>query len=154
MDETGASLSTQLSPPKYIAKIFSAVRVATACVVRVGFGPPIPFANAELSAINSRLTSRASPFESNTELPSSRPKGNMQYQINCMYYILNARQFWQQWMESYGDTLSPENFNRKRARQASILRATYLSALFLHRKIVFIMMTKVNISIRHAQPSK
>ena len=57
---------TRGSPPKY-RRIVSAVRVASACVVRVAFGPPSPFASAELSATNSLLTHRASALASRTE---------------------------------------------------------------------------------------
>src|SRR5258707_1313084 len=67
IEETGASLCTQDLPPKYCVKIFSAVRVASAWVVKVGFGPPIPFARAELSTMNRRLTHLASELLSSTE---------------------------------------------------------------------------------------
>src|SRR5215510_9721948 len=67
IDETGASRSTHGSPSKYVRKILSAVRVANAWVVSVGFGPPSALASAELSATNRRLTQRASPFASSTE---------------------------------------------------------------------------------------
>ena len=49
------------------------MRVATAWVVRVGFGPPNPFARAELSATNSRFTQRASAEESTTEVAADWP---------------------------------------------------------------------------------
>ena len=48
-------------------KICSAVRVASAWVVSVGFGPPRALASAELSATNSRFTTRASACASSTE---------------------------------------------------------------------------------------
>src|SRR5215469_15351203 len=73
VEGTGASFVIHASPPKYCWKIFSAVRVASACVVRVGFGPPIPLASAELSAMNSRLASRASQLSSRTESEALNP---------------------------------------------------------------------------------
>jgi hypothetical protein len=53
IDDTGDSCPTQPSPSKYLRTMASAVRVASACVVSVGFGPPRPLASAELSATNS-----------------------------------------------------------------------------------------------------
>src|SRR5437667_22408 len=47
--------------------------LASACVVSVGFGPPAPFASAELSATNRRLTQRASVSASRTESESLVP---------------------------------------------------------------------------------
>lgn len=51
VEGTGTPLVTHGVPPNSLTKIFSAVRVAKACEVRVGFGPPRALANAELSAI-------------------------------------------------------------------------------------------------------
>jgi hypothetical protein len=51
----------------------SAVRVATAWVVSVGFGPPSALASAELSPTNSRSTQRASAYSSSTESSALTP---------------------------------------------------------------------------------
>ena len=72
----GLSFPTHGSPPKYVAKIFSAVRVASACVVSVGFMPPTPLGSAELSATNSRLTNHDSPFGSTTESADRGPSAS------------------------------------------------------------------------------
>jgi hypothetical protein len=72
-DDTGESWSTQELPLKYRTTIRSAVRVASACVVSVGLGPPIPLAIAELSAMYKRLTQRDSACSSSTELSLPKP---------------------------------------------------------------------------------
>jgi hypothetical protein len=51
MEDIGASRPTHGSPPNSRVKIFSAVRVARAWVVSVGFGPPMLLARTELSAM-------------------------------------------------------------------------------------------------------
>jgi len=56
-----------------LKEIRSPVRVASACVVNVGFGPPRLLASAELSATNRRLSHRASQVASSTESSSLTP---------------------------------------------------------------------------------
>jgi hypothetical protein len=53
--------------------IRSAVRVASACVVSVVLGPPIPLARAELSATYSDFTQRDAACSSSTDVAASAP---------------------------------------------------------------------------------
>jgi hypothetical protein len=73
IEETGSRLPTQGLPPKCCSMIRSAVRVARACVVSVGLGPPIPLASAELSATYNALTQRDAECSSSTEFDGSVP---------------------------------------------------------------------------------
>ena len=58
---------------RYARTIRVPVRFSCACVVSVGLGPPIPLASAELSAMKSRCTHRASAFSSRTESSGLSP---------------------------------------------------------------------------------
>ena len=50
VETVGDPVATKGAPPNSLIRIFSAVRVARAWQVMVGFGPPSALARAELSA--------------------------------------------------------------------------------------------------------